>query len=682
MTDTENNQTGRPATPFWMGPLAITVMGVLAYANSFQGPFIFDDVLMIVRNEGIRRLWPPWRSMLAPFMVSRPLVQLSLAVNYAISGMNPWSYHVLNLLIHILAALALFGVVRRTLSSATLRDRFGRRSFALALGVSLIWMVHPLQTGSVTYVIQRCESLMGFFYFATLYCAIRSFDSRKKGLWFAAAAAACAGGILSKQIMATGPIVVLLYDFMFESGSFKAAWERRKQLYIGLAASWVLLGATLLASPLNQTAGFEVKNISSFDYLKSEFGVIVHYLRLTIWPDGLVLDYLWPKAESAGQIIPFAIPILALAAGTIWAIINRRAIGFLGAWFFIILSMTSSIMPFSDLAFEHRMYLPLAAPVALFVIGGYALGPRLFKRMSLAAAQQEQLAKSVGAALLVIVVALLATQTIRRNMQYQSDLVMWVDVVKKRPENSRGHNTLGEILALRGLIGEAAEEFRLACKYNPDYVEAHANLGSALWLIGNIEESKIELNEGVRLGPRNALAHYNLAMALSSEGKLDEGLTHLTAAVEYDPANILYYVRRGVLLEQKGRFAEAANDFVTALGQAPDSWVALSHLAVSLALQDDPSLRNTREAERLAKQAVAISKETEPAPLDALAVAYAESGRFPEAVQLEQRALELASALRYKDFITVIEARSQEYRAGRVWRPPASGQTPSTLVSR
>ena len=146
-----------------LAALLIVCVGTLFYLDSFQGAFIYDERNFITNNPAIRRVWPPWQVLLAPINVNRPLIGLSNAINYAISGLDPWSYHALNLIIHLLAALALFGVVRRTLGAEALARRFGKSSTALALAVALIWMVHPLQTQSVTYVIQRCESLMGMF---------------------------------------------------------------------------------------------------------------------------------------------------------------------------------------------------------------------------------------------------------------------------------------------------------------------------------------------------------------------------------------------------------------------------------------------------------------------------------------------------------------------------------------
>jgi hypothetical protein len=157
--------------------LLVTIGVTAAYWNSLYVPFVYDDREAIVINPHVRSLWPLTSSMWAPpdtTASGRPMLSLSLAVNYRIGKYNVTGYHVLNVVIHILAAMAMYGVLRRTLLSETLRSRFGRHAFSLSLIATLIWAMHPLHTESVTYVIQRCESMMGLFLLLMLYCAIRS----------------------------------------------------------------------------------------------------------------------------------------------------------------------------------------------------------------------------------------------------------------------------------------------------------------------------------------------------------------------------------------------------------------------------------------------------------------------------------------------------------------------------
>ncbi|HEV7822669.1 MAG TPA: glycosyltransferase family 39 protein, partial [Burkholderiales bacterium] len=224
---------------------AIVFIGALVYSNSFAGRFIFDD-RTILEDASIRQLWPPWTAMFSPNNVARPVIGLTFAINYWISGLEVWSYHLLNLLIHLLAALALFGIVRRALLGERMRQHFGTAAATLAASVALVWAVHPLQTQSVTYIIQRGESLMGLMYLATLYAVIRAAQSASKR-WIIAAVIACAVGMATKPVMATAPIIALLFDVIFITGSLKTSLRRRWALYATLGSTWIILAATIAA---------------------------------------------------------------------------------------------------------------------------------------------------------------------------------------------------------------------------------------------------------------------------------------------------------------------------------------------------------------------------------------------------------------------------------------------------
>ena len=259
-------------------PFVVIAPTILVYANSFNGVFLFDDAPHIVHNERIQHLRP----LAGLLSGQRPIIDLSLAINYALGKLNVWGYHAINLGIHLLAALALYGVIRRTLSRNQLADRFGSSSGPLAAVAALIWAVHPLQTQSVTYIIQRSESLMGLFYLLALYCLIRSVDSVRRRVWQLAAVACCASGMGSKAVMVTAPLVLFLYDWVFLSKSAAIAARRRWTLYLGLAATWGVpwltgvAGGVLNPSTRGASVGFGFKGIMPLDYFLTQFGVIVH----------------------------------------------------------------------------------------------------------------------------------------------------------------------------------------------------------------------------------------------------------------------------------------------------------------------------------------------------------------------------------------------------------------------
>jgi len=572
--------SSKPERSRWAAALVIVSAGVVTYLDSFQGAFVYDERVFITDNPYIRHLWPPWPALLAPLNVNRPVIGLSNAINYAISGLNPWSYHATNLIIHILAALALFGIVRRTLTLDKLVGRFGKHSTILAMTVALIWMVHPLQTQSVTYVIQRCESLMGMFYLVTLYSSIRSFESDHKGRWYAAAIAACAGGMMSKQVMVTAPIVVLLYDFLFEAGSLRQALRQRWALYSGLGATWGILAATVAASPVNPTAGFAVNSISPVGYLKSEFAVVVYYLRLSFWPSPLCLDYSgWPVAKTAAAIAPFAVILGGLGAFTAWGILRRRPASFVGAWFFLIISVTSSVMPFSDLVFEHRMYLPLASVVAIVVLGAYSLADRLRIWYPSLIRHRPEAARQAALVVITLVVVLLGFATARRNIDYRSEAVMWTDVVAKRPDNPRAHNNLGHILLDGGRVEGAIVQFSEAVALNPYYTHAQYNLGTALMLQGKLDEARVHLIEAVRLDPGDPNSHVALGTLFGAQGQTTLAINEFEVALQIDPATVEAHRWLGVALESQGRVSEAKEQYNIALQLRPD-WPELrDHIA-------------------------------------------------------------------------------------------------------
>ncbi len=231
--------------------LILLVATVAAYANSLGVPFLFDDRTDIVENASIRRLWPPWAPFLADSpadgpLKSRPVVNLSLAIDYALGQLDVLPYHLTNLAIHAIAGLLLFGLVRQTLLLPQLKARYAAAATPLAFTIAAIWTLHPLQTEAVTYIIQRYESLMGMFYLLALYSAVRSETSGHGRGWAIVAVLACLASIGCKEVAVSIPLMILLYDRAFMSGSFREAWRRRWGMYLGLVGCWAALGALML----------------------------------------------------------------------------------------------------------------------------------------------------------------------------------------------------------------------------------------------------------------------------------------------------------------------------------------------------------------------------------------------------------------------------------------------------
>ena len=474
----------------------------LAYSNTFDVPFLFDDLLRIEDNILIRHLWPIWIPMAD---TNRPFGMVTFAVNYALHGYQVWGYHAANLTIHILVGLTLFGIVRRTLMLRGLANRSQFSATSLAFAIALIWLIHPLNTQAVTYIVQRLESLMGLCYLATLYCFIRGQASTRRGGWYVASIVCCALGMGVKEVMVTAPMMVLWYHRAFLADSWRAVFREHRHYYVGLFSTRTVLAWCMLRTQTEYSAGHIafVKGVTPLSYLLSQAGVIAHYLRLSIWPYGQCLDYGWPVAQTAGEIVPPLIFVVALFAATIWAIFRYSAWGFLGGWFFVILGPTSSVIPIIDLAFEQRMYLPLAAVVSAWALAldgiiSYLAARRHFSPDRL---------RFVGACLMAVVALQMSVLTCGRNEVYRDQVGIWEDTVGNAPWNARARSNLGTAMQKQGDVDVAIEHFQQAIRIKPDFAEAHSNLASALLVRRKYESAERLSRKAIRLNPKFSEAY-------------------------------------------------------------------------------------------------------------------------------------------------------------------------------
>lgn len=524
---------------------------VLAYWAALPSPFFFDDQTGIVTNQQIRSLSPA--IALAPPddtpVAGRPLVNLSLAVNYAIGGLTPRGYRIGNLLIHLAAGLVLFGLVRHTLLLPKLAPRFGAHAIDIAFAVALLWTLHPLQTEVVNYIVERTESLMALCYLLTLYGCVRSVGQSFSSAWTRLAIIACAAGMLCKESMVTAPVMVLLIDRMLVFDSWREAWESRRRLYMGLAASWLVLAAVLLSAP-RSSAGFG-SGVSAWTYLLNQAQMIAQYLKLSVWPRALVLDYGLPQPLTLADVWLPGLLVVALLAATVAALVYRPTLGLLGAWFFITLSPTSSFVPIAtEVGAERRMYLPLVA----IVIGVVLLLEKVPPRRIV-----------IGA----LAIAMMAGIYVR-GQEYGSTLTMSQTIVDRWP-NGRGHFQLGTALIEAGreqegmaqlresardfpgalfaiaterlAAGQPAEAIGLLQKFleamptHVNAVPARDMLGRAHAMQGDMAAAEREAREVVRQAPGYASGHDLLGRLLAAKGDFSGAAAAFEQFLKLDPGN-------------------------------------------------------------------------------------------------------------------------------------------------
>ncbi|HVS51125.1 MAG TPA: tetratricopeptide repeat protein [Opitutaceae bacterium] len=546
--------------------LLIAGVAVAVYLNTLSAPFVFDDRRAIVDNPTIRSwataLFPPLDAAGAS---GRPIVNLSLALNYALGGLAVRGYHVFNLLIHAAAALTLYGLVARTLRLPRFVACWGASARTVALAIAALWAAHPLLTESVTCVVQRSESLASLFYLLTLYAFVRgaSGDSRR---WFVASGAACFVGVATKEMVATAPLVVWLYDACFVSDGAVAAWRRRAGFYFALALSWVPLGWLVLgANGRGGTVGFGF-GVGSWHYALTQCEAVARYLALSVWPHPLVVDYGEGVVERLASVWPQALAIVAALAFVGRVLARRQAIGFLGASFFLILAPSSSFLPLTTQTIaEHRMYLPLAALVTSATIAAHvALGRRAW--MALTA-----------------VAAALGLMAIARNETYRSERALWADTVAHRPDNARAHYNLAVAELALAQTTEAERELREALRLAPDYTDAYANLGQLLIHTRRPVEAVPLLEQAVTRRPEFFAAQLNLATALAATGRAREAVAHYEIAARLQPAAAIAQFGLGTTRAALGDFSAAAQALREVVRLEPQNAAAHATLATALA---------------------------------------------------------------------------------------------------
>ncbi len=607
-----------------LAPWLIVAAGLMAYANSMAVPFIFDDHIAIVRNAHLRHLWPPSTWLLAPPeaqpLVQRPVVAFSLAVNYALGGLSVWGYHAVNLAIHLLCALVLFGVVRRTLLKPPLADAYGSPASGLACAVSLLWVVHPLLTECVTYLTQRTEALMGLWYLLTLYAAIRSAESREsraRRAWAVAGVGACMLGMGSKQSMLTAPLVVMLYDAIFHRADLHARSERRF-LYMGLAASWPVLAVVVLIGPPVQKVGFGLSHWTLWDNLATQPGIILHYLRLALWPHPLALTYDWPPAESFWNVAPAAIVIGGLLACTILAIRRRSPLGFVGGWFFLTLGPTSVWPMVTELVAERRMYLPLISVISMLVLAGRRALERLLDGRLGSGGLRVAAVAAIGA---LVVGWGLATR--HRNEAYRDEVSIWRATIAAWPRNPRAHANLAGALLGQGQVDEAITHYQEAISTartgrtlpGAAAPELHYNLGIALARQGRLDDAIAHYRQALRLQPDRLDARNNLALALADQGHVEEAIAELRQVVQLHPDDADARTNLGAMLTEAGHLDEAIAQYRAALRLNPDAVDAHNNLGIALMKQgsSDEAIAHFSEALRLHPDDAAVAQNLQEA---------------------------------------------------------------------
>lgn len=594
----------------------LALLPVLAAAIAFWPAtdvgFVYDDHASLLDNASLRAgdfLGAAFGERHSP-LANRPLPCLMLAIEHAWFGANAFGYRVVNLLVHAANALLLVLVLRSALLAPTLRGRFSpARADAVALAVATLWAAHPLAVDAVAYVTQRSTLLMGLFLLAALRCLQRGHGSRRPWRWHGAAAALLAFGMASKEEMAAAPLLLALYDRAFLLPSW-AAMRARLPVHGAFAASWLVLAAVVALGPGNPTVGYAtVPAATAWEWLLTQSAVVVRYAALALAPYGLRGAYDWPIVRDLGAAVLPGLVVLAALVGTVLAWRRWPWLGFLGAWFFLLLAPTSSVLPIvTEVVAERRAYLPMLALLVPAVVGADVALRRLLRATP---RRRRRLAVVFAAAAVLPLVAV----SRQRQAVYGDESAFWADAYAQNglgdePDNRafQAANILsnhGLMLWRRGEVGAAHELFERAmqCEHPtpierlhyavsltgqgriaeampilrevalqaPDLPDACGTLGTCLLTdyeadaperrLGaadpRLREAEPLLRRAIELAPGRAGFHNALGLLLLSTARPMEAEAALRQAIALDPARFEPYRNLVLLLCGSGRVDDA-----------------------------------------------------------------------------------------------------------------------------
>lgn len=554
--------------------ILIFLAGCLLYINTLNAPFQFDDFENIVNNPRLHSV-----SNFIPPTGSRDVGSLTFALNFALSRFDVVSYHVFNILIHILNSILVFFLYTLLLKKITPEiadDKIG----LIAGFTALIFLVHPIQTGAVTYIVQRYASLATFFYLFSIVMFLRSslrYSGEKKFFsaphltYYLLSLLSAVLAMRTKEIALTLPLAILMCWFFIGTARESSRSWANKFLYLApfLVTFFIIpLGFLNTSLPIGELIGeissksTAAERIGRTDYLFTQFRVIATYLRLMFVPIGQNLDYDYLISRSLFEpsvLMSLLLHVLIIVSAIIYFLKNRQGLSIIILfgifWFYLTLSVESSFIPIKDVIFEHRLYLPSSGLIAAFVTA-FVISAEKFKK--------EKVYKIVIAVMIPILV-ILSGLTIKRNMLWQDGIALWEDAIKKSPHKSRPYSNLGTLYNHRGMYKAAETVYLKAIELDPGFPGMHNNLGNVYKTVRRYQEAIDEYTKTLTLDPRYAEAYYNLGTTFYETGRNDKALANYKKALELSPQMYEAYTAIGNSYDDMGLKPQAFEMYTRSL---------------------------------------------------------------------------------------------------------------------
>ena len=609
----------------------IVLLGVSVYSRAFHLPFVLDDLHSIVQNEARRSV----DISLLNWLQTRSIPYFTFDLNYYWGELNVFGYHVVSVGFHLLTTIVVT-VLMYLMARRSYKRRLWRfewltidNHWLLGIVVGLIFLVHPIQTQSVNYIVQRMVLITTLFYLSSIlfYWLYRENSGKRIGwLWAVMSILSVVLAMHSKEIAITLPVVIVMIEYVFFSRSWMGLIGRWYKLLPWLITILIIpaymleVKALFLHTPeevpyinddsvaervsighiLNVSA--ETKEVSRGVYFMTQGRVLVRYLRLLVVPIGLNIDHdipyqysFWNAATVGSWLI-----VLVVLGCSVWLYQKKRVVSALGiVIFFVAISVESSVIPITDTIFEHRLYLPMIGFVMVVMdVLSWGVG-KLYSSV-----KTGEYAKYAIVTIIIVLVLGLAIISFVRNEVWRSELSLWTDAVSKSPTKARPLNNLGLAYADLGRVKDAEDVYRRALEAHPDNVEVMINLGALLGQENRLKEAVEVLKRGIEIKPEYVSGYVNLGNVYMLQGKFveaeqvyreallirednysvwasigdalikreraSEAIIAYEKAVSNDEVKAEWFNRLGALYAMTGRYSEAGGMFSKALEKDPE----------------------------------------------------------------------------------------------------------------
>lgn len=643
-------------------PGLLLLLTLLAYRPVItDGGYIWDDDAYITNNpvlrdlEGLRQIW------LVPTATPQyyPLVHTTFWAEYQLWGLDPMGYHLVNVVIHALVAVFLWRVL----------VALGLRS-GVAWVAAAVFAVHPVHVESVAWITERKNTLSGLFYMLA-FLAYLKFEPAlpreqltaprpSRWAWYAVAFLLFIAALLSKTVTCSLPAAVLLVLW------WKRGWLKWREILP--TVPFFILGAALGL----KTAWLEKVHVgamgsdwdlSFLQRLLIAGRAVAFYAGKLLWPENLSFIYTrWTVSPAILWQWLFPLGVLA-AFALFWRMQSRWGRGPITALFLFVGTLFPALgffniypMRYSFVA-DHFQYLASISLLTLATVAVAGAMQRLGPKV-----------ERFGPVLAAWVLLGLSVLTFSQSKIYFNEETLWSDTIRKNPTGWIAWNNLGTYYLREGRVEDALPLFTQVTKFFPDLSEGHINVGSALLLLGQTEPATVSLQRALELEPNSFLAHWGMARTMRAEGELEQAVRHYHQIFSATPApndgsRVEAQRELAVVYLRLGQDAHAVRQLRDAVQRLPDRADLLEALAWLLATSHDSAVRNGVDAVKFAEQAVELTPQPRTSLLDTLAAAYARMGRFKDAIQTAEQAVEQANAGNDFELSRSIRARLERYKA-------------------